>query len=270
MDDAQKDILHALGWRPEWSGGEPHTLDDLIAWHRIAHGKKSRIYKAVVSTIPELIKRHAELRELAGDGYEGLRTTIGVATIDRADDEDSIGTHTLGMPYGYENSDPYWAYLHRYFKAGVHRVGYGHRAVGLRPAVMTIGDEDPDLLGLCYKLNVKPESATDLNRWPEGTTTEWRIRATSHISYLHDHILWDEEATRLEPTGLYITHLAEHVFYDRQVPTLIEYKKCRVAGISHDGAVELLALGIEDPASIIELCREVGEEYGLAAARHIA
>lgn len=268
--DAQEDILRALGWNPDWSRGQAHTLDDLVEWHRVANGDGSAIHTAVVAIIPELIERHTELRALAGDGYESLRTTIGVATIDRADDEGGITTGVLRLPYLYKNSDRFYTYMHRLSRGKRNFVTYSHETHWERECITALGDEDPRLLDLCYDLNVKPRDAANPDLYRKGTKPEWRIRALSHKSYLHDHVLWDTEAQALEPTGIYLTHLAENVFYDNQVPTLIEYKKCREAGISHGGAVDILALGIEDPVAIIELCREVGEEYGLAAARNIA
>lgn len=268
--DAQEDILRALGWTPDWSRGQAHTIDDLIEWHRVANGDGSAIHNAIVAIIPELIERHAELRALAGDGYETLRTTIGVATIDRADDEGGITTGVLRLPYLYKNSDRFYTYMHRLSRGKRERIIYSYETHWERECITALGDEDPRLLDLCYDLNVKPRDAANPDLYRKGTKAEWRIRALSHKSYLHDEVLWDAEAQAIEPSGVYLTHLAENVFYNDQVPTLMEYKKCRAADISHEGAVELLALGIEDPAAVIRLCREVGEEYGLAAARHIA
>lgn len=268
--DAQADILHALGWDSDWSRGQTHTLDDLIEWHRVANGEGSAVHAGVVAIIPELIERHAELRALAGDGYEHLRKTIGVATIDRADDEGGITTGVLRLPYRYENNDRFYAYMHRLSRGKRNFFTHSRDTLWERECITALGDEDLRLLDLCYDLNVKPRDAANPDLYGKGTRAEWRIRALSHKPHLHDHVLWDAEAQAIEPTGIYLTHFAENVFYNDQVPTLIEYKKCRVAGISHAGAVELLALGVEDPVSIIELCREVGEEYGLAAARSIA
>lgn len=263
-------VVRAFGWRPELTKGQPHTIDELVEWHRISRGDRTDQFEGIANVIAEFVyeveQHHAE-------------TSSYDLPIDTHPNDVTDDGNYISLPYQYPVFDIVTAYHHRPDYTATLAASFDPRQDSARTRMLRrLGTEDPRLLELKHQLGGNFTGDLDAKH-VFGYSTEWCVRQSALADWIPGR-LWANYALHdLEPDGAYLQGIQEDLApygratdlrspaqvdaLDRLAADLIErYTKSRRAGMSHELAMHVY--NSPDLDAVLGLYTTAGAEYVLA------
>lgn len=266
----QEAVLRAYGWKPHSTSKHPHTLDDLIEWHRVARGDLVTQFQNISDYIAGFV-RHAQQHHAETGGYENLDEDAWA--YDLTDDDLYVS-----LPYQYPVFDMVTAYYHRTHHATLATMRNPCADNAYTRMLRRLGDEDPRLLTLKHQLGGDFDGDLDAKH-VFGFSTEWCIRQNALAPWVPGRLWSNYMLHDLEPDGAYLQDIQDDLALygqatdlsnpsqvdalDQLAADLIErYMKSRRAGMSHDLTMHVYNSPNLD--AVISLYTTAGAEYVLA------